>query len=71
MNPHGTRTNFSLLYKAILMKPMLAGMQGLEPQLTVPETVVLPLDDIPIYFLQTTYLQTIIIMFLAPCQSVE
>ena len=26
-----------------------AGVQGLEPQLTVPETVVLPLDDTPIY----------------------
>lgn len=26
---------------------MLAGIQGFEPQLTVPETVVLPLDDIP------------------------
>lgn len=24
-----------------------AGVQGLEPQLTVPETVVLPLDDTP------------------------
>ena len=27
----------------------IAGIQGFEPQLTVPETVVLPLDDIPIF----------------------
>ncbi len=28
-----------------------AGVQGLEPRLTVPETVVLPLDDTPKWLL--------------------
>jgi len=32
-----------------IQKTMSAGVQGLEPQLTVPETVVLPLDDTPKY----------------------
>ena len=31
-----------------------AGVQGLEPQLTVPETVVLPLDDTPIFIFHFT-----------------
>ena len=38
-------TKKALFYKAFLV---FAGVQGLEPRLTVPETAVLPLDDTPI-----------------------
>ena len=30
--------------------PLLAGVQGFEPQLTDPESAVLPLNDTPIFF---------------------
>jgi hypothetical protein len=35
-------------------KPLLAGVQGFEPQLTDPESAVLPLNDTPLS-LQTLY----------------
>ena len=35
-----------------------AGVQGIEPRLTVPETAVLPLDDTPIYNTTSTYALT-------------
>ena len=33
--------------------PLLAGVQGFEPQLADPESAVLPLNDTPMYFCRT------------------
>ncbi len=49
--PRGYTRDAKFLYSLRSLKTSAAGVQGLEPQLTVPETVVLPLDDTPICLL--------------------